>query len=254
MVTKSKKSNAQDLVNMSNKTGSGKIPVKNRFERLAEKVSEEFTKTGKGKGGKEKVESMLSLGVIEPEGINKVEDVGEWEEINLTVDSGASETLVGDGMVKSVAVTEGAAKRRGVQYEVADGTLLPNLGEQDFVAVGERCEARRIKAQVCDVNKALSSVRRMAELGNKVVFESGGRKGYIESGKTGERTGFREMNGMYVLRMRTERLKIGFWMAGQGMSEQEQDEPIRSSNKQDTAEEIEEMRTEEIKGITEEEI
>ena len=118
------------------------------------------------------------------------------------VDSGASETVVGEGMLKSV---EGSAKKRGVHYEVADGTLLPNRGEQDFIAVGGRGELRRIKAQVCEVNKALLSVRRMTQMGNKVVFETGGKGGYIESGKTGERTGFKEVGGMYVLKMWVQR-------------------------------------------------
>ena len=66
----------------------------------------------------------------------------EWEELDMAVDSGASETVVGEGMLRSVAIKEGEALRRGVQYEVADGTLLPNLGEQEFVAVGEEGEMR----------------------------------------------------------------------------------------------------------------
>ena len=124
-----------------------------------------------------------------------------WEELELAIDSGASETVVGDGMLKTVEVKEGTAKKRGVHYEVADGTLLPNLGEQEFMAVGEEGMVRRMKAQVCDVNKALLSVRRVTQMGNKVVFEPGGGGGYIENESTGEQLRFKENGGMYALKM-----------------------------------------------------
>ena len=64
-----------------------------------------------------------------PDGINAVGD-DEWEEIELAVDSGASETVINEEMLRSVQVQEGAASRRGVEYEVANGIRIPNLGEE----------------------------------------------------------------------------------------------------------------------------
>ena len=52
---------------------------------------------------------------IQPESLNVVSHDG-WEELEVTVDSGASETVVPEGMVNSVEVKEGPAAKSGVQY------------------------------------------------------------------------------------------------------------------------------------------
>ena len=73
------------------------------------------------------------LGIRMPSGLNAVEEVvPEWEDIELAVDSGASESVVSEDMLNGVETVEGKAKKRGVQYEVADGALIPNLGEKVF--------------------------------------------------------------------------------------------------------------------------
>ena len=137
--------------------------------------------------------------MIEPEGINRVEFKDGWDYVDLAVDSGASETVVGEEMLQSVATTEGAASRRGVQYEVANGVRIPNLGEKKFCGIsGEGCK-RNITAQVCEVNKALLSVRKVVTAGNKVVFDSEGS--YIEDKVTGEKLWMKEDGGVYTLRM-----------------------------------------------------
>jgi hypothetical protein len=99
----------------------------------------------------------------------------------------------------SVKMTEGDAKKRGVKYEVADGTLIPNLGEKNFVAVGENGSMRHMRLQVCDVNKSLLSVRRVTQAGNRVVLEADG--GYIEDLVTGEVLELKMKEGMYMLKM-----------------------------------------------------
>ena len=128
-----------------------------------------------------------------------MEELEEWEEIEMAVDSGATETVVGENMIKGVETKPGEATRRGVQYEVASGDLIPNLGEKNFLAYGEQGQARAIKAQVCDVNKALLSVSRMVQAGNTVVFSKSGS--YVEDEQTGERIPLREQGGMYMLKL-----------------------------------------------------
>ena len=123
----------------------------------------------------------------------------EWQEIELAVDSGATETVVGDGMLTNIETTEGSAFKRGVQYEVASGDLIPNLGEKRFEAVNEAGVIRGMTAQVCEVNKALLSVKRAVQAGNRVVFEPEGS--YIEDLSTGEKLHLIEQGGMYVLKM-----------------------------------------------------
>ena len=141
-----------------------------------------------------------SLGIVEPQSVRSTQINGdEWEEIEMAVDSGASETVAPEDCLSSLALQEGEAKRKGVQYEVADGILIPNLGEKAFVAVGEEGSLRRMKVQVCDVNKALLSVRRVTQAGNRVVFEE--NSGYIEDVQTGEKMWLKEKDGMYILKL-----------------------------------------------------
>ena len=147
-------------------------------------------------------QTLRSLVEVLPEGVNNVSEQ-EWEEIEMAVDSGATETVVGEGMLTSIDTKPGSAFRRGVKYEVASGELIPNLGEKRFVGVCENGETRNMTAQVCDVNKALLSVKRMVQAGNRVVFEANG--GYIEDTHTGERIHMKENGGMYMLKMWVQR-------------------------------------------------
>ena len=117
----------------------------------------------------------------------------------MAVDSGASESVVSDEMITSVETVEGYAMRKGVRYEVADGTLIPNLGEKQFVAVGDGGVVRQMKAQVCDVNKALLSVHRVVQAGNRVAFSSQG--GFVQDEGTGEKMPLEEKGGRRVLKL-----------------------------------------------------
>ena len=117
----------------------------------------------------------------------------------MAVDSGATETVMGEDMLTEIEIKPGMASKRGVKYEVANGTRIPNLGERNFVAHSEEGAARTITAQVCDVNKALLSVKKVVGAGNRVVFDDSGS--FIEDKRSGERMWLREDNGMYMLKM-----------------------------------------------------
>jgi len=146
---------------------------------------------------------LKPLKVIEPEGVNELEITGEWEEIELAVDSGATETVVGEGDLLSIETKEGPASKRGTEYEVANGVRIPNLGEKKFTAHTEEGGVRTLTAQVCDVNKPLLSVKKVIAGKNRVVFDEDGS--YIESKVTGERTWLREQGGMFMLKMWVQR-------------------------------------------------
>ena len=197
------------------------VMQKMTIDDLEEQLNKESWATVVSKGTAKKVkrtqkrETLKALGIVEPTPVCAVA-TGEWEEIEMAVDSGASESVTNEGELKSVKVTEGDAKKRGVMYEVADGTLIPNLGEKDFIAVGESGSMRQMKLQVCDVNKSLLSVRRITQAGNRVVLEDG--SGYIEDLTTGEKMWLAEKEGMYVLKMWVKR---GGGMPTQGFMRQE---------------------------------
>ena len=121
----------------------------------------------------------------------------------MYVDSGASETVVSEDMIVTADIQEGQASRRGVEYEVANGVRIPNLGEKKFIGVTNEGVKRKLVAQVCDVNKALLSVSRVTNSGSKVVFDSSGS--YIEDKNTGEKIHLEERNGMFMIRLWTKK-------------------------------------------------
>ena len=73
--------------------------------------------------------------------------------------------------------------KRGVEYEVANGIKIPNMGENNFIGHTGEGHARNLTAQVCEANKALLSVSKLVRAGNKVVFgDTDGN--YIEDKET----------------------------------------------------------------------
>ena len=76
------------------------------------------------------MKSLAPLSIIAPEGLSAIGE-NEWEQFELAVDSGASETVVSENMIVTADVQEGVNSRNGVEYEVANGIRIPNLGEND---------------------------------------------------------------------------------------------------------------------------
>ena len=149
---------------------------------------------------KAQVDGLRVLTTIEPESVKAIGDTEqEWEEIELAVDSAATETVIGEDMLSRVAMKQGPAYKRGVEYEVANGVRIPNLGEKSFRAVSEENVERSITAQVCEVNKALLSVQKVMKAGNRIVFDEEGS--YIEDKGTGEIMNLRQENGMFLLKV-----------------------------------------------------
>ena len=153
---------------------------------------------------KEKVKGGVNILITRmPEGVRSIEEAPEWEEIQMAVDSGATESVVGEDMLTNVKTEEGESKRKGIQYETADGTLIENMGEKKFVAVDEGGTTRKMTAQVTDVSKPLLSVSKIVQAGKRVVFAKEGS--YVEDDETGERMYLKESGGMYMLKLWVKR-------------------------------------------------
>ena len=140
----------------------------------------------------------MPLAIIEPEGLNPIGN-NEWEEIEVAVDSGATENVMSPGTLTSRPITSVPAFVRGVKYEVANGVQIPNLGERKFLGYMEDGAVRGITAQVCAVNKTLMSVIKIARAGHRVVFDDDGS--CIEDKTTGERLWMAEIGGMYSIKL-----------------------------------------------------
>ena len=135
----------------------------------------------------------------EPEGIGAVKEEGDWEELELTVDSGVTDTVIQPKALPSVEVTEGPAFKRGVEYEMANGEYSPNLGEKKFRGVTEEGSLRGVTAQVVDVSQNLLSVYRCVKAGNRVVFDSEGS--YVENKTSGEVNWLTENGNLWTLKL-----------------------------------------------------
>ena len=76
---------------------------------------------------------LATLRTIEPGGFNAVAE-DEWVEVDVAIDSGATETVMSEETLSGVIdIKESAACKRGIVYEVADGTQIPNLGKGCFL-------------------------------------------------------------------------------------------------------------------------
>ena len=147
------------------------------------------------------------LQTLRPAALNSIGEDG-WEEIEMAVDSGASETVVGEDMVVTANLKESEGSRTGVEYKVANGESIPNLGEKKFLAVSRENVRQVIRAQVCSVQQGLLSVKKMLEVGHRVVFDPTGS--YIEDVNTHEKMRLKERNGMFFLALWTKNTNRGF--------------------------------------------
>ena len=114
------------------------------------------------------------------------------------MDSGATETVVGTEMAKSIPMVSSPASRAGVKYSTANGDTVENEGEKNMVMSSTEGVNRLITAQVTEVSRPLLGVSKMVKVGNSVVFTPEGS--WIYDGYTGEVMNLQEVNGMYMLK------------------------------------------------------
>ena len=94
----------------------------------------------------------------------------EWERIVLTVDSGASDTVVPPHVAKNLPLLPSA--KVGIEYEVANGGVVANLGERrGEIKTRDGGPCFLMSFQVVEVHKPLLAVSKLVECGHKVVFD-----------------------------------------------------------------------------------
>ena len=85
-----------------------------------------------------------------------------------------------------------------MEYEVASGQTIPNLGERRCLVWTEGAtEAKRMNMQVADVHKGLLSLSRCADLGFQSRF--GRNAGALIDEQTGEVIPLTRQGNLYVL-------------------------------------------------------
>ena len=130
---------------------------------------------------------------------------GDWEVIDIEVDSGAIEHITNASIGKEFQIRETEFSKKQGYYRAANGTKIFNKGERTIQGVNERGIPAGMTFHIGDVSGPLGSVRRMVDAGNQVVFDSTGS--YIVHKATGATTLIHDGNGKYVLKMWIEKSK-----------------------------------------------
>ena len=125
---------------------------------------------------------------------------GEWEEVEITVDSGACESVAPTTFAQGFELKESEGSKAGQKYTTASGTEVPNMGEKTMEVWTKEGNSGQLTFQISEVTKPLGSVKRMCEVGNQVVFDDGGS--YIINKATGKKTWLEEKNGIYVMKVK----------------------------------------------------
>ena len=124
----------------------------------------------------------------------------EWLEIELTADSGACDTVIPCTTAESIPIVPSLASLRGMEYEVANGQSIPNLGERRCLVWTEGAtEAKTMNMQVADVHKGLLSLSRCADMGFEGRF--GRRAGALICERTGEVVPLVRKGNLYMLKL-----------------------------------------------------
>ena len=111
---------------------------------------------------------MRGISIMQPKdnGISVVQPPDQWTEIEVTVDSGACVTVMPRKCCEGISILQNALSRAGVEYEVANGAGLKNLGERQCEVMTAGSDVpKRIVFQVADVHKPLLSITACADMG-----------------------------------------------------------------------------------------
>ena len=132
-------------------------------------------------------------------GAGSAGDDGEWIEIEMTADTGACDTVMPRSMASHIPIQPSLQSLKSMEYEVANGKTLPNLGERRCVMWTENAsESKKINLQVADVHKALLSLSRCADMGYESRF--GRRAGALIDEESGEVIPLQRKGNLYVLK------------------------------------------------------
>ena len=138
----------------------------------------------------------------EAESLNGIiQNVEAFEEIDFMVDSGAGHTVIGPEHVKAVTAGEPKAGRN---YTLADGSMIPHMGDKKFRAVTEDYQPHDMHAQITECVNPLLSVSQMVHGGHTVVFSTKGS--YIDLKAcggygAGRKIPLRKDGNIYMLKM-----------------------------------------------------
>ena len=108
------------------------------------------------------------------------EDHDGWEMLEITVDSGACDTVLPVGMLGSVTLISTPASRNLKSYEVANGCTIINEGKKRCLMMTPGSQTPKgIVFQVTNVHKPLLSVGAMANAGYECTDDAATAEGEL---------------------------------------------------------------------------
>ena len=118
--------------------------------------------------------------------------------IEVTVDSGACDTVVPLSSCSSNPTVPSNQSKAGMSYEVAGGGEIPNLGERKCLMLTPGCHfPKKIIFQVADVHKPLLSATRAAVAGFYCLLGKVGGSLIPQAG--GEHVPIRRKENIYMM-------------------------------------------------------
>ena len=183
-------SSVSDFTPISDRSCLGRISATPlRMAQLAETRSPSDTSGG-----------ISLLQEIRRSGISAVNNPDDWIALDVTVDSGACVTVMPSGLCPGIQIMENDLSRNGVEYEVANGESIANLGEKrsQVMTIGSR-SPKKIVFQIADVHKPLLSVTACSDMGyDRYLGKEGGS---LRDRVTGEIIPLERRGSLYTLRM-----------------------------------------------------
>ena len=124
----------------------------------------------------------------------------EWTTIEVIVDSGACETVTPKNLLAHIQIVPSAQSKANIEYEVASGQCIPNLGERHCeIYTDGSAKSMLINFQVADVHRPLLSLSRAADMGYESYLGKYG--GWLEDTETGEWLPIERKGDLYVMKM-----------------------------------------------------
>ena len=120
------------------------------------------------------------------------------------LDSGSGENVCNNRTAPEFPIVPSEGSRRGQKFAGANPwKRIPNEGEQLLSLRTVNNDPAKITYQIADVRRPLTSVGRICDRGNKVIFGRGG--GVITNLKTGHSIPVKREGNIYVLEMWIDR-------------------------------------------------
>ena len=131
--------------------------------------------------------------------ISNITAPDEWVDIEVIVDSGACATVMPASMCKNIAIVPWQSVSEVVEYEVANGETIPNLGERRcLLIIFGSAVPKRIVFQNADVHKPLLSISCCVDMGFDCCLGKVCR--HLEDTVTGERLPLQRKDNLYTKR------------------------------------------------------